>query len=123
MSHFCSSSSSSAADHPQLHAPLPAALPRGLRGPAQGQREVRGGELQDLRVRGDPLHGGHRVPEPPGRRPVGAGLAPSSEHERVGEGWNISGMEKEEEAKRPQSFGKRFFFVVNAAFTHKKATF
>ncbi|XP_059569447.1 T-box transcription factor TBX1 isoform X2 [Alligator mississippiensis] len=44
---------------------IPAPLPRGLRGPAQGQREVRGGELQDLRLRGDALHGRHRLPEPP----------------------------------------------------------
>lgn len=73
------------ADHPQLHAPLPAALPRGLRGPAQGQREVRGGELQNLRVRGDSLHGGHGLPEPPGRRPVGAELAASSEDCGVGD--------------------------------------
>lgn len=73
------------ADHPELHAPLPAALPRGLRGPAQGQREVRGGKLQDLRVRGNSLHGGHGLPEPPGRRPLGAELAPSREDSQVGE--------------------------------------
>lgn len=53
-------------DHPQLHAPLPAAIPRGLRGPAEGQRALRPGELQVLRLHRDPVHGGDGLPEPPG---------------------------------------------------------
>ncbi|XP_077943721.1 T-box transcription factor TBX1 isoform X2 [Gasterosteus aculeatus] len=52
-------------DHPKLHAPLPAQVPRGVRGPPQGQREVCRGELQNICVRGNALHGGHGVPEPP----------------------------------------------------------
>lgn len=63
-------------DHSELHAPLPAQVPCGLRGPAQGQREVRRGELQNLRFWGDPLHGRHSLPEPPGecarRKPAAA---------------------------------------------------
>lgn len=53
-------------DHSELHAPLPTQVPCGLCRPAQGQREVRRGELQNLCFWGNPLHGRHSLPEPSG---------------------------------------------------------
>lgn len=53
-------------DHSQLHAPLPAPIPCGLCGPTQGQRALRPGELQVLRLHGDPVHGRDSLSEPPG---------------------------------------------------------
>lgn len=55
-------------DHPELHAPIPAQVSCGLCGPPQGQREIRRRELQNLCFRGNPLHRGHGVPEPPGKK-------------------------------------------------------
>ena len=53
-------------DYSQLHAQIPAPLPRSLCGPPQRQREVCRGELQNLRVRRDALHCRHCLPEPQG---------------------------------------------------------
>ncbi|XP_057270847.1 T-box transcription factor TBX1 isoform X5 [Pezoporus wallicus] len=52
---------------------IPAAFSRGLRGPPERQREIRGGELQNLRLRGDALHSRDRLPEPPSEEAVGLG--------------------------------------------------
>lgn len=79
------------ADHPQLHAPLPAPVPRGLRGPAQGQRALRPGELQVLRLRRDPVHSRDRLSEPPG------GLRRSS--------WGAGQPTSQGQRRRPKAFG------------------
>lgn len=55
-------------DHSELHAPLPAQVSCGLCGSPEGQREIRRGELQNLCFWGNPLHSGHSVPEPQGKR-------------------------------------------------------
>lgn len=70
-------------DHPQLHAPLPAPLPRGLRGPAAGQRALRPPELQVLQLPRDPVHGGDGLPEPPGE-PWGGGTMGCPPHPTPG---------------------------------------
>lgn len=79
------------ADHPQLHAPLPAPVPRGLRGPAQGQRALRPGELQVLRLHRDPVHSRDRLSEPPG------GLRRSS--------WGAGQRTSQGQRRRPKAFG------------------
>lgn len=71
-------------DHFELHAQIPAAFSRGLRGPPERQREVRGGELQNFRLRGDALHGSDRLPEPPGEAAAELGAADSGGWGRPG---------------------------------------
>ena len=52
-------------DYSELHAPVPASVPRGVREPEGGGRRA-DAELQDLRLPGDQVHRRHRIPEPQG---------------------------------------------------------
>ena len=55
-------------DHPELDAPVPAPhLPsHPARGRERADHRHREGEVSNLRLSGNGLHGGHRVPEPTG---------------------------------------------------------